>query len=136
MTPVATRPASSTFGKILRGSLHSSAMLTESSKPTIAKNAREVAAVTAKNALLSLGESKIDIGHAEYKLLKFFLAHPERVFSRSQLLDKVWGDHVFVEERTVDVHIRRLRMALEGTGHDRLVQTVRGSGYRFAALSS
>ena len=60
------------------------------------------------------------------------MTHAERVFSRTQLLDQVWGDHIFVEERTVDVHIRRLRMALEVTGHDRLIQTVRGSGYRFS----
>jgi two-component system phosphate regulon response regulator PhoB len=62
------------------------------------------------------------------------MTHPERVYSRSQLLDQVWGDHVFVEERTVDVHIRRLRSALEVTGHDRLIQTVRGSGYRLSAI--
>jgi two-component system phosphate regulon response regulator PhoB len=78
----------------------------------------------------------IELGPTEFRLLHFFMTHPERVHSRAQLLDKVWGDHVFVEERTVDVHIRRLRMALERTGHDRLVQTVRGSGYRFAALPS
>jgi two-component system, OmpR family, phosphate regulon response regulator PhoB len=80
--------------------------------------------------------TQIELGPTEFRLLQFFMTHPERVHSRAQLLDKVWGDHVFVEERTVDVHIRRLRMALEGTGHDRLVQTVRGSGYRFAALPS
>lgn len=61
------------------------------------------------------------------------MTHTERVFSRAQLLDKVWGDHVFVEERTVDVHIRRLRKALEPTGHDVHIETVRGAGYRFAA---
>jgi len=61
------------------------------------------------------------------------MTHTERVYSRSQLLDQVWGDHVFVEERTVDVHIRRLRQALEPAGLDGMVQTVRGSGYRFAA---
>ena len=60
------------------------------------------------------------------------MTHPERVHSRAQLLDQVWGDHVFVEERTVDVHIRRLRSALEPTQHDALIQTVRGSGYRFS----
>ena len=70
----------------------------------------------------------------EFRLLHFFMTHPERVHSRSQLLDYVWGDHVFVEERTVDVHIRRLRQALTPTGHDRHVETVRGSGYRFTAL--
>ena len=74
----------------------------------------------------------IAIGPTEFRLLHFFMTHPERVHSRSQLLDKVWGDHVFVEERTVDVHIRRLRSVLEATGHDGLIQTVRGSGYRFS----
>ena len=74
----------------------------------------------------------IVLGPTEFRLLHFFMTHPERVHSRTQLLDQVWGDHVFVEERTVDVHIRRLRGALEATGHDRLVQTVRGSGYRFS----
>lgn len=74
-----------------------------------------------------LGDQKIDIGHAEFKLLKFFLAHPERVFSRSQLLDKVWGDHVVIEERTVDVHVLRLRKALKES--ERLIKTVRSVGY-------
>ncbi len=75
--------------------------------------------------------SQLSLGPTEFKLLHFFMTHPERVYSRMQLLDQVWGDHVFVEERTVDVHIRRLRQALEPTGHDRLIETVRGSGYRF-----
>jgi two-component system phosphate regulon response regulator PhoB len=74
----------------------------------------------------------VDLGPTEFRLLHFFMTHPERVYSRSQLLDQVWGDHVFVEERTVDVHIRRLRQALEPSGTDALVQTVRGSGYRFS----
>ena len=74
-----------------------------------------------------LNGQKIDIGHAEYKLLKFFLAHPERVFSRSQLLDKVWGDHVVIEERTVDVHVLRLRKALKEA--ESLIRTVRSVGY-------
>jgi two-component system phosphate regulon response regulator PhoB len=74
-----------------------------------------------------LNGQKIDIGHAEYKLLKFFLAHPERVFSRSQLLDKVWGDHVVIEERTVDVHVLRLRKALKEA--ESLIKTVRSVGY-------
>lgn len=74
-----------------------------------------------------LNEQKIDIGHAEFKLLKFFLAHPERVFSRSQLLDKVWGDHVVIEERTVDVHVLRLRKALKEA--ESLIKTVRSVGY-------
>jgi len=75
----------------------------------------------------------LNIGPTEFRLLHFFMTHPERVFSRSQLLDQVWGDHVFVEERTVDVHIRRLRKALEPSKHDGHVETVRGSGYRFTA---
>ena len=72
------------------------------------------------------------LGPTEFRLLRFFLARPERVHTRSQLLDQVWGDHVYIEERTVDVHIRRLRLALEPFGHDNLIETVRGSGYRLA----
>ena len=75
----------------------------------------------------------VDLGPTEFRLLHFFMTHPERVHSRTQLLDQVWGDHIFVEERTVDVHIRRLRSALEPSGNEGLVQTVRGSGYRFSA---
>ena len=80
---------------------------------------------------VSAGGASIEFGPTEFRMLHFFMTHPERVYSRAQLLDEVWGDHVFVEERTVDVHIRRLRQALEPTGHDRLVETVRGTGYRF-----
>ena len=76
---------------------------------------------------VTLSDQKIDIGHAEFKLLKFFLAHPDRVFSRTQLLDKVWGDHVVIEERTVDVHVLRLRKALKDAEH--LIRTVRSVGY-------
>jgi two-component system, OmpR family, phosphate regulon response regulator PhoB len=75
----------------------------------------------------------VDLGPTEFRLLHFLMTHAERVHSRTQLLDQVWGDHVFVEERTVDVHIRRLRKALEPTRLDGLVQTVRGTGYRFSA---
>ena len=75
----------------------------------------------------------INLGPTEFRLLHFLLTHPERVHSRAQLLDNVWGDHVFVEERTVDVHIRRLRKALEPGQMDRLIQTVRGTGYRLSA---
>jgi len=78
-------------------------------------------------------ERAITLGPTEFRLLHFLMTHPERVHSRSQLLDQVWGDHVFVEERTVDVHVRRLRAALEPSGLDQLIQTVRGSGYRFSA---
>ena len=75
----------------------------------------------------------VELGPTEFRLLHFLMTHAERVHSRTQLLDQVWGDHVFVEERTVDVHIRRLRKALEPTQLDGLVQTVRGTGYRFSA---
>lgn len=75
----------------------------------------------------------LELGPTEFRLLHFFMTHPERVYSRTQLLDQVWGDDVFVEERTVDVHIRRLRLALEPSGHAELIQTVRGSGYRLSA---
>jgi two-component system phosphate regulon response regulator PhoB len=78
-------------------------------------------------------DQPLDLGPTEFRLLHFFMTHPERVHSRALLLDQVWGDHVFVEERTVDVHIRRLRKSLEPTGHHQLIQTVRGSGYRFSA---
>jgi two-component system phosphate regulon response regulator PhoB len=82
------------------------------------------------------GDGKpLELGPTEFRLLHFFMTHAERVHSRTQLLDQVWGDHVFVEERTVDVHIRRLRAALESSGHDRLIQTVRGTGYRLSALA-
>ncbi len=74
----------------------------------------------------------IDLGPTEFRLLHFFMTHAERVYSRTQLLDQVWGTQVFVEERTVDVHIRRLRASLEHSGLDSLIQTVRGSGYRFS----
>ena len=76
--------------------------------------------------------SALSMGPTEFRLLHFFMTHIERVYSRTQLLDFVWGDHVFIEERTVDVHIRRLRAALSPSKHDALVHTVRGSGYRFA----
>ncbi len=74
---------------------------------------------------------KIDLGATEFRLLHFFMTHPDRVFSRAQLLDKVWGDHVFVEERTLDVHIRRLRQALQPSGHKDMIETERGIGYCF-----
>ena len=85
---------------------------------------------------VSGGEQGLDLGPTEFRLLHFFMTHHERVHSRSQLLDQVWGDHVYVEERTVDVHIRRLRQSLSASGHDRHVETVRGSGYRFTARPS
>lgn len=79
------------------------------------------------------GEESIILGPTEFKLLHFFMSRPERVFSREQLLNHVWGDNVYVEDRTVDVHIRRLRRALEPASVDHYIQTVRGSGYRFSA---
>ena len=81
---------------------------------------------------VSIGDLPLEVAPTEYRLLHFFMTHPDRAYSRSQLLDQVWGDQVYVEERTVDVHIRRLRKTLEATGHDQLLQTVRGVGYRFS----
>ena len=78
------------------------------------------------------GEQTVTLGPTEYRLLQFFMEHPERVYTRGQVLDRVWGGNVYVEERTVDVHIRRLRKALEPFASDGLIQTVRGSGYRFS----
>jgi len=77
--------------------------------------------------------SELDMGPTEFRLLHFFMTHPERVYSREQLLDNVWGTNVYVEDRTVYVHIRRLLKAIAPLGHDRLVQTVRGAGYRFSS---
>jgi two-component system phosphate regulon response regulator PhoB len=75
----------------------------------------------------------VDLGPTEFRLLHFLMSNPERVHSRANVLDKVWGDRVYVEDRTVDVHIRRLRKALEASGHEEMIQTVRGVGYRFSA---
>jgi two-component system, OmpR family, phosphate regulon response regulator PhoB len=86
---------------------------------------------TASERVLA-GDRPVVLGPTEYRLLAFFMTHAERVYSRSQLLDRVWGGNVYVEERTVDVHIRRLRKALEEVGYERYIQTVRGSGYRFS----
>ena len=80
-----------------------------------------------------VGGKPVKMGLAEFKLLKYLVGHPERVFSRGQLLDSVWGDHVFIEERTVDVHVLRLRKSLATAGAQGLVQTVRGLGYRLSA---
>jgi two-component system, OmpR family, phosphate regulon response regulator PhoB len=78
---------------------------------------------------VSAGDQRLALSPAEFRLLHFLMTHPGRIYSRTQLLDHVWGDHIYIEERTVDVHIRRLRKALEPTGHDRLIDTVRGAGY-------
>jgi len=101
-------------------------------------NAEEIVNVNglkldASSHRVTVGEQTVNLGPTEYRLLAFFMTHPERVYSRSQLLDRVWGGNVYVEERTVDVHIRRLRKALEAYAVDHLIQTVRGAGYRFSA---
>ena len=80
---------------------------------------------------VTAGGQIVELAPTEFRLLHFLMTHPERIYSRAQVLDHVWGDHVFIEERTVDVHIRRLRKALEPSAHDRLIDTVRGSGYGF-----
>jgi len=85
---------------------------------------------------ITIGDHAIAMGPTEYRLLEFFMTHQERVYSRSQLLDHVWGGNVYVEERTVDVHIRRLRKALTLEDHDRFIQTVRGAGYRFSGKAT
>ena len=81
---------------------------------------------------VSINNNLLELAPLEYQLLLFFMTHPERVYSREQLIDRVWGTSVWVEERTIDVHIRRLRKSLESSAHDRLIQTVRGAGYRFS----
>ncbi|MGB1263283.1 MAG: phosphate regulon transcriptional regulator PhoB [Cognaticolwellia sp.] len=81
---------------------------------------------------VSINDKSLDLGPTEFRLLHFFLTHTERVYSREQLLDNVWGTNVYVEDRTVDVHIRRLRKAISGQGHEDFIQTVRGAGYRFS----
>ncbi len=82
------------------------------------------------------GDSTLQLGPTEFKLLRFFMTHPERVYNRQEILDGVWGNDAYIEDRTVDVHIRRLRKALEITGHEKLIQTVRGAGYRLSAKAS
>jgi len=82
---------------------------------------------------VTCGDAALDLAPTEFRLLHFFMTHTERVFSRTQLLDQIWGDHVFIEDRTVDVHIRRLRNALKPGKHEHHVETVRGAGYRFTA---
>lgn len=85
---------------------------------------------------VTINDREVDMGPTEFRLLQFFLTHQERAYTRSQLLDHVWGGNVYVEERTVDVHIRRLRKALAVDQHENLVQTVRGTGYRFSTKAS
>jgi two-component system phosphate regulon response regulator PhoB len=84
------------------------------------------------NRLVSVEDQMVPMGPTEFRLLHFFMTHTERVYSRAQVLDQVWGSNVYVEERTVDVHIRRLRKVLQEYGYEQCVQTVRGSGYRFS----
>ena len=101
--------------------------------PHLAGEAIEIGGLSlnpAKHRVTS-GSEPVELGPTEFRLLFFFMTHPERVYTRAQLLDDVWGDHVFIEERTVDVHIRRLRAALEPYNHHERVETVRGTGYRF-----
>jgi two-component system phosphate regulon response regulator PhoB len=81
---------------------------------------------------VSSGGQTVEIGPTEYRLLAFFMTHQDRAYTRAQMLDQVWGGNVYVEDRTIDVHIRRLRKVLEPSGHDRFIQTVRGTGYRFS----
>ncbi|MBT8422188.1 MAG: phosphate regulon transcriptional regulator PhoB [Gammaproteobacteria bacterium] len=85
---------------------------------------------------LMCGGDELQLGPTEYKLLSFFMRNPERVYSREQILDNVWGRNVYIEERTVDVHVQRLRKALQVHGADKYVQTVRGAGYRFSPAGS
>jgi two-component system, OmpR family, phosphate regulon response regulator PhoB len=102
----------------------------ESAQETLRVGTLELDPVTHR---ATAGGAPVALGPTEFRLLKFLMARPERVHSRAQLLDQVWGDHVYIEERTVDVHIRRLRLALEPSSHQQMIETVRGSGYRLAA---
>jgi len=102
-------------------------------RPQLTKEAVEIEGLVLNPATRKVeGNGKtLKMGPTEFELLHFFMTHADRVYGRPQILDHVWGDHVFIEDRTVDVHIRRLRDALEDSGHDDLVETVRGAGYRF-----
>ena len=105
--------------------------------PQLSKEAVEIEGLVlnpATRTVTGTGE-RLKMGPTEFELLHFFMTHPDRVYGRAQILDQVWGDHVFLEDRTVDVHIRRLREALSPSGHDKLVETVRGAGYRFRSTS-
>jgi two-component system phosphate regulon response regulator PhoB len=101
--------------------------------PHVSKEAIEIGDLVLNPATRTVtgGRKSLKMGPTEFELLHFFMTHTDRVYTRAQILDQVWGDHVFLEDRTVDVHIRRLREALAPSGHDRLVETVRGAGYRF-----
>ena len=105
--------------------------------PQLSKEAVEIEGLVlnpATRTVTGTGE-RLKMGPTEFELLHFFMTHPDRVYGRAQILDQVWGDHVFLEDRTVDVHIRRLREALSPSGHDKFVETVRGAGYRFRSAS-
>ena len=82
----------------------------------------------------TIGDKQLEVSPTEFRLMHFFMTHPDKVYSRTQLLDQVWGRSVYIEERTIDVHIRRLRKILEEYGREELVQTVRGFGYRFSLV--
>ena len=101
--------------------------------PQLSKEAVEIEGLVLNPAtrVVSGKGRTLKMGPTEFELLHFFMTHTDRVYTRAQSLDQGWGDHVFLEDRTVDVHIRRLREALSPSGHDRLVETVRGAGYRF-----
>jgi two-component system phosphate regulon response regulator PhoB len=101
--------------------------------PQLSKEAVEIEALVLNPAtrVVTGGRITLKMGPTEFELLHFFMTHTDRVYGRAQILDQVWGDHVFLEDRTVDVHIRRLREALSPSKHDRLIETVRGAGYRF-----
>jgi two-component system phosphate regulon response regulator PhoB len=101
--------------------------------PQLSREAVEIEGLVVNPATREvIGNGKpLRMGPSEFELLHFFMTHTDRVHTRTQILDQVWGDHVFIEDRTVDVHIRRLRDALSASGHDDLVETVRGVGYRF-----
>ncbi|HET7729247.1 MAG TPA: phosphate regulon transcriptional regulator PhoB [Usitatibacter sp.] len=101
--------------------------------PELTREAVEIEGLVINPATRTVegGGRSLRMGPTEFQLLHFFMTHTDRVYARAQILDHVWGDHVFIEDRTVDVHIRRLRDALAPSGHDRLVETVRGAGYRF-----
>lgn len=109
-----------------------SAVLRRTEAPTSADTMIEVEALCMdlENHRVTINHEPLHLGPTEYRLLEFFLRHQERAYTRGQLLDHVWGEHIYVEERTVDVHIRRLRKALPG--YEKYIQTVRGTGYRFS----
>ena len=108
------------------------AVLRRTNSPSEKNQVAGVLELDAPGHRVSASGVELKLGPTEYRLLEFLLTHPDRVYSRSQLLDRVWGANVYVEERTVDVHVRRLRKALSGTTADRYIQTVRGAGYRFS----